>query len=235
MVARGRQITRDEFFYVRQNNYDEHAELAIPDYRQMHEVLVKILLAIWPNHPPLRVLDLGAGTGKTSGVILDKFRGATVKAVDLFEEMLEHAKLRLEEFEDRVEYVQGDFMEIELGEGYDVCVSSLAVHHQTAEGKQELFERIFKALAPGGRFLMIDWVRLEEPTLHELSFEVAAENLQRAGLPARIEKAWKRHWRNKNIPETVPDLCSWLQKAGFRRAECVIKHYEIALICAEKE
>jgi tRNA (cmo5U34)-methyltransferase len=182
----------------------------------------------------LRVLDLGCGTGKTAAVFLATYPRATVRAVDLFEEMLKHARARLARFRDRVEYVQGDLRHVALGSAYDVCASALAIHHLLADEKRELFSRIYEALEPGGRFLMIDWTKFRSFDLQSLAAEVAERHAIRSVPKAEIVRAWIEHWREKNVPETVEDLTAWLLEAGFSSAECVMRYYGIALICAEK-
>lgn len=226
-----RQIGADEFFYVLQDDYDEHIELAIPFYKLMHAELIRCLP---PAVGGLRVLDLGAGTGKTAGAILASRPNVTVTAIDLFESMMTHARARLVRFSDQVGYVVGDFMEVDLGRDYDVCVSSLAIHHQTAEGKKELFGRVYRALKSTGRFVIIDWTKFGSALLQELAAETAARHAEQAVPKAEIAQAWIRHWKEKNIPDSVEDLCAWLRDAGFSGAECVIRFYGIALICAEK-
>ncbi len=225
------QICRDDFFFVVQDNYDEHIELAVPFYRQMHEELVSLCPK---TDGPLRVLDLGCGTGKTSAVFLANFPGTTVRAVDLFEEMLSHARARLTKFRDRVEYVQGDFRQVPLGGGYDVCASALAIHHLLADEKRDLFFRIFQALAPGGRFLMIDWTKFRNVELQSLAAGVAERHAIETVPRAEIVRAWIEHWRGKNLPQSIEDLTTWLSEAGFPSAECVMRYYGMALICAEK-
>ena len=148
-----RPITDKDFFYVIQDNYDEHIELAIPFYQAMHAEIRRYLPQ---KGVPLRVLDLGCGTGKASAMILQQYPNATVRAIDLFEEMLKHARARLEPFAGQIEYVQGDFREVPLGGSYDVCVSALAFHHLIEVEKKEMFRRVFMSLNASGRFLMID-------------------------------------------------------------------------------
>jgi tRNA (cmo5U34)-methyltransferase len=125
-------------------------------------------------------------------------------------------------------------MEVSLGRDFDVCVAALAIHHQDASGKQELFRRIHAALAPGGRFLMIDWTRFKDPGLQELSFRVAETHLKTQVTDRRIVEEWAEHWRHKNRPETLDDLTSWLHAASFGSVECVVRFHGMALICAEK-
>jgi len=224
-------ISKEDFFYVLKDNYDEHIELAIPFYREMHKEIVRFVPA---GITSMRALDLGCGTGKTSAIILQNFPASTVRAIDLFDEMLRHARARLSPFEGRVEYVQGDFRSIPLGGAYDVCVSALAIHHHTPEEKRETFKRIGEALSPAGRFIMIDWTKFESPFVQRLSAAVAEQHARSSVPDEEVVEAWCEHWREKNIPDTVANLVEWLEDAGFAHAECTVRYYGTAMIVAEK-
>lgn len=226
-----RSIGSDEFFYVLQDNYDEHIELAIPMYREMHAELVRCA----PEEcSRFSVLDLGCGTGKTAAVFLASFPDSTVVGIDLFEGMLTHARRRLSPFGGRVSLHAGDFRTAPLGTGFCVVVSALAIHHCTPDEKQDLFRRVHEALEPGGRFLMMDWTKFTSPSLQETSALVSEKHArQQVDDPAIVDE-WVSHWRAKNRPETVPDLLTWLLEAGFSSADCVMRYYGMALICAEK-
>ena len=230
-----RQVSKEEFFYVIDDNYDEHAELAIPNYTALHEDLARMVGRIWQRDHPLRLLDLGAGTGKTTEIILTRFPNAKAVAVDKFPEMLSHAEVRLGRFTDRVEYLIGDFMDIDFGLDFDLCVSSLAIHHQDPTGKQELFEKVFNALRPGGVFSMIDWIKFNDPEMQQFSFEVAEEHVRKSlNSNPEIMSEWVEHWRYLNIPDSLEDQLSWLKNCGFQYADCISRFYGIALLYGRK-
>lgn len=251
----GRQVTRDEFFYVMQDNYDAHAELAIPGYREMHTALVDLLGRVWRSDDvALRVLDLGAGTGKTTAAILRRFGKSHAVCIDLFDEMLSHAADRFAQedgMRERVELRSADFMTADLGSGFDLCVSALAIHHQDPPGKRSLFREVYQALRPGGYFCIIDWVKFGEQWKNEAALAAAESHvrvaLERAGREGRqripdsvasnwteVADAWVEHWRTKNLPDTEDDLCSWLEAAGFRQFFCAVRHFGMAFIYAVK-
>lgn len=230
----GRHVTREEFFYVIKDNYDEHAELAIPGYKEMHSAMVDFLTRRYRPEAPLRLLDLGAGTGKTTACILDAFPDASAVCIDLFGEMLAHAEQRLSSsgVRDRARLVQADFMKEPLGSEFDVCVSALAVHHQDGVGKKSLFRRIERSLKPGGHFCMIDWVRFDSEQMNEAALDAAEAHVRRAA--PRIADDWVQHWRELNRPDTERELCEWLRDAGFSCAFCAVRHFGMAFIYASK-
>ncbi|MEI7909475.1 MAG: methyltransferase domain-containing protein [Verrucomicrobiota bacterium] len=228
-----REIDQNEFFYVQKDNYDEHVELAIPLYREMHQEMVRILRSK-ENIVPWTTLDLGSGTGKTSAAILSSFSVARLDAMELFDSMQRHAEERLRKNADRVRFLTGDFMELPFDGPYDVCVSALAIHHQRPAGKQFLFRKIHDALAPGGIFIMIDWTNFSDPTSNELAFQSACDTVLTNVRDDVIIGNWIEHWRTKNIPNTVEDQCQWLRLAGFDNVEVILRFWGMAMLVARK-
>lgn len=226
-----KRIEKSEFFFVVEDNYDEHAELAIPGYVEMHEALA---LCVPEKDGEMHVLDLGCGTGKTSYVFLHRFPQCYVVGVDLFEEMLRRARKLLQDFGDRFSPVRGDLREVPFGEGRDVCVAALALHHLPAPEKREVFRRVFRCLAPGGRFLMIDWTRFDNPALQEAAAKEAERRVRLKVPDPHIVSAWVQHWREKNLPETIEDLTQWMRAAEFSSVECVMRNLGMALLVGEK-
>ncbi|MDR4507776.1 MAG: class I SAM-dependent methyltransferase [Candidatus Brocadiaceae bacterium] len=226
-----RDITKNDFFFIKEDNYDEHIELAIPLYKEMHRELVRFADR---GKESLKILDLGGGTGKTSYVLLKVYPKSQVKFIDLFDEMIQRAKVRLSPYESNVDYVKGDFMDLCLGEGYDICVASLSIHHQTPEGKRHLFSKVYNALSNDGTFLIIDWTNFTDPAINELAASVAEESAASSISNEQVVEEWCDHWRTKNIPDTVENICKWLHEAGFAYTECVVRYFGIALIYAQK-
>jgi tRNA (cmo5U34)-methyltransferase len=224
-------LTRHEFFYVEEDNYDEHCSYSIPFYREMHAELVAMAGGNTENP---RLLDLGCGTGTTTRELLDQYPDASVSCIDLFEEMLNHARGKLAAYGDQVSYICGDFRTITLPAPTDICVTSLALHHILPDEKKRLFEKIFKCLRPGGKFLMLDWSRFENKTVQERAYQQAADHVRQSGASRKTTEDWIYHWKHLNIPDTVEDMNSWLKQAGFKHAECVIRNYGICLLMAEK-
>lgn len=110
----------------------------------------------------VRVLDLGAGTGETATAVLRRFPGARVTLLDTSGRMLRIALRRLPP-ENVDDVVLGDIIHALPAGAFHLVVSGLAVHHLHTTEKQGLFGRVRAGLEPGGRFVMGDVVRPEDP------------------------------------------------------------------------
>ena len=161
---------------------DTYAELiceAIPAYDELQE---RIAAATEGVHAR-RILDLGTGPGATARRVLARHPNARVVATDESERML--ARIELPGVERIVRRLEDSLP----GGPFDLVVSALAVHHLDADGKRDLFARVYAALRPGGRFVLGDVV-------------VADESV------APLTEGY-------DMPDRADDQLEWLRAAGF--------------------
>lgn len=105
-----------------------------------------------------RVLEIGSGEGDSALPILAR-TDARLELLDVSEEMLEIARERLKSYAARTTFVCEDAYDyLSRGGSYDVIFSAWTVHNFKQEDKIKLFEAIYKNLAPGGIFLLLDKV-----------------------------------------------------------------------------
>jgi SAM-dependent methyltransferase len=185
--------------------YAETVRAEIPAYEKFQELVVLAAYAEWRSG---RVLELGTGTGETARRLLERLDGAEIVSVDESAEMLAVAAAVLPA--ERVRLVQGRLQD-PLPEGFfDLVVSALAIHHLDDDEKAELFARIRAALGPGGRFVLADVVVPEQPS--------------QALIP--LTPGYDK-------PSPLEDQLRWLRDAGFRAADVVWRHDDLAIVVAE--
>jgi len=115
-----------------------------------------------PNDAPIRVLDIGAGYGILSAEVLRRFPNARVTLQDISEAMFDHARERLAVHAGRVGFVVSDFSKPDWTEaldgGYDVALSSIAIHNLYDDGLiATVYRQVCDLLNPGGAFLNLDY------------------------------------------------------------------------------
>ena len=105
-------------------------------------------------------LDLGAGTGAASRVILETHPRSTGILADFSAEMMRAGEPQLQPFAGRYRHVEFDLTTgqwpAEIPAAVDAAVTSMCVHHLTDERKQGLFAEIFEHLVPGGWYFNFD-------------------------------------------------------------------------------
>lgn len=122
---------------------------------------------LWNGEPPspCRVLDIGAGSGVWSLALARRVPHAQVTVAD-WPAVIEKATKKFvarENATDRYSYLPGNFREADFGEsGFDVVYLGHICHSEGAENSRKLFERIHRALKPGGRLVIADMVPDEE-------------------------------------------------------------------------
>jgi SAM-dependent methyltransferase len=106
-----------------------------------------------------RSLSLGCGHGWTEREAIQLGLAKRFDAVDISEEAIEVAArvAQDEGLDDRIRYWQADLNTIELEPGaYGVVVAAMVLHH--VERLEHLLDQISAALAPGGLFLVNEYI-----------------------------------------------------------------------------
>ena len=169
-----------DFFDARIEGYEAHQLNTIDDAAEFYPFTAGQL----PQTPGARVLDLGCGTGLELGYYFELVPTAHVTGVDLAPGMLEELRKK---FPDKsLNLVLGSYFDVPLGEeAFDAAVSVESLHHFTQAEKTPLYARLWKALKPGGYFLLTDYFAASEEE----------ERARRAEL-LRLK-------REQNLPENV--------------------------------
>src|SRR5579875_80258 len=114
-------------------------------------------------------VDLGAGTGAASRVVLDRYPRARAVLGEYSPQMTAEGRRELSAYEGRFTYVELDLTKPEWPEPMpsraDAVITSLSVHHLPDSRKRELFGEILDHLAPGGWYLNYDNVAAGDPVV----------------------------------------------------------------------
>lgn len=213
-----------EQFEQRAFDYDGLIPRLIPRYREQHDLILQLIP--FETNAHIKVLDLGAGTGILSALILQAFPQANVLAFDIAEKMLKVCQTNLSAYQERLTLQQGNFAEDNFGNGYDLVVSGLAIHHLDSAGKQTLFKKLFQSMNSGGILLIRDIVTAATPRLTE-----QYEQLWRQYMKANREDdaAWFQKYLEEDIPSSVEEQTRWLSEAGFADTACHWRHLNFAI------
>lgn len=186
-----------DFFRARVGKYEEHMRLWQNAYKRLAELI--------PAEAET-MLDLGCGTGLELDAIFARRKDLAVTGIDLCSEMLE----KLRQKHPGVQIICGDYFQTELGERvYDCAVSVESLHHFRPERKQSLYERIYRALKPGGVFFLVDYMACcnEE---ERLLMDVCWEKRRQQGISEDV-------FIHFDTPVTVEHEKTLLCGAGFAR------------------
>ena len=106
-----------------------------------------------------RMLDIGGASGTFAIAFAQAEPGLHAEILDL-PAVLPMALKRIQEagLQDRVTVRPGDLCRDDLGQGYDLILLSAICHMLDEAENRELFRRVARALAPGGRVVLRDFL-----------------------------------------------------------------------------
>lgn len=218
-----------EHFGKQAGDYVKLMERLVPEYIKQQEFLCKLIP--FDRSDAIRALDLGAGPGVLSELVLNMFPQAKVFVFDLTEEMLTVCKQRLSEFEGRFTIKQGNFKKDSFGVGYDVILAGLTLQHLTNEERKNMFLRLYDALNENGIFLAREVIVDEDPFVTEWHYSLWRSFMRANG---EDDAFWFEKHREKGHPVSVDRQIAWLKDAGFMHTACHWRYWNFAIISGRK-
>lgn len=223
----------DQAFNATIDYYDGWIRKAVPGYDEMFAIARELLP--FPEGTEVDVLDLGAGTGLFSRLVLGKYPRGRFVLVDVAEKMLDVARERFRgqpgQFICRVD----DYRSLREEECFDLVISAFSIHHLADPDKRTLFARVHAALRTGGIFLNIDQIRGATPALQELYCDTWLTKVREAGASEEEVQAGINRRLAFDREATLLDQLYWLEEAGLADADCVYKNYLMGLFYAVKK
>ncbi|HMC07187.1 MAG TPA: class I SAM-dependent methyltransferase [Solirubrobacterales bacterium] len=140
-------------FHMNPKTYPDEIRAEVPRYDELQAAAIDAI-----PFPPRGVLELGVGTGETTGRLLKRYPDARITGLDAQPEMVFAAReLGIE--------VRLARMEDPLPDGpWDLVLSVLSVHHLDEERKRDLFRRVREQ----ARAMVMGDVVLADPQLTPL-------------------------------------------------------------------
>jgi RimJ/RimL family protein N-acetyltransferase/ubiquinone/menaquinone biosynthesis C-methylase UbiE len=206
--------------------YDQLRRILIPCFDDFYGTAVEVIP--FNRTTPLKVLDLGAGTGLYSGMVQAVFPNAEFTLLDLATEMLEKAKTRFGEMGKSPRFLTGDYVETDWDGSYDLVISGLSIHHLSDADKERLYHKIFHALKPGGMFINADQVLGKTPKLEQCYRQQWLDSIRARGISEEELNAAKKRMEYDRMA-TLDAQLGWLKAAGFQNVDCWYKNFSFAV------
>ena len=160
----------------------------------------------------VKVLDIAAGHGMFGITIARRNPAAQVVALD-WPAVLAVAMENAKKFgvADRVTPKAGSAFETEYGDGYDFVLLTNILHHFDPPGCETMLRRVHKALKPGGKTIMLEFVPNEDrvsPPLAAMFSLIMLANTDAgdAYTFAELERMAKNAGFAKSTLQQVPDM-----------------------------
>ena len=193
------------FFDARLDEYETHQLNCIDSAREFYPFTAACL-----PKAPARILDLGCGTGLELEFYFRIAPAAEVTGIDLAPGMLAALKIK---FPDKaLTVVQGSYFDVPFGENvFDAAVSVESLHHFTKEEKEPLYAKLYRALKPGGYFILTDYFALSDEEERQHRNALLRLKAEQGGADNELY-----HY---DTPLTVAHETEALRAAGFASVE----------------
>ncbi|MCK9152461.1 class I SAM-dependent methyltransferase [Methanobacterium alcaliphilum] len=203
--------------------YDGFILKIIPAYVEMTDALTSAIP--FDEKKPIKILDLGCGTGNISKKLKTRYPNSRITCVDMAENMIKMAQNKLSDFSE-ISYVLSDFRKLVMDEDYDVVISSLALHHlETNEDKKKFYKKIYSALIQGGVFYNADTVLGPTEYLQNLYLDKWKQFMNLNISMEEINNKWIPLHHKEDKPAKMGEHIEWLKEVGFKNVEVVWKYY----------
>ena len=209
--------------------YDEQRKKLIPCFDDFYGIATALANS---NKKSPAILDLGAGTGLLSSMLLNKFPDASLTLIDISEKMLDIAKLRLQSYSN-VNYIVDDYTNYIAQEQYDIIVSALSIHHLSDAQKYELYKNSYSNLTDAGIFINADQVHGTTTYLDSLYKSDWKNKVEASDLSEEeIASAYERTKLDKM--SSLEDQLMSLKSIGFSDVDCIYKYYNFVVLYGRK-
>ncbi len=204
------------------------------------DLLLTILAAEY--RPGDTIIDVGIGAGHVEAMLFERVLEAQVLGIDSSEPMVELAHARLSNYRHQYSVVMHDLREISTLQlppvRYSLAFSVQTIHNVEDQYKRETFAFLYRTLAPGGLFLLLDRIAVDTPNLYDV-YKAVWSRLVRVHGTGKIEgETYQEHLDSVHtrgdLPINLEQHLEWLHEAGFEAA-CLHLHGNRALFAARKE
>lgn len=215
--------------------FDDMIQRSVPFYSEI--IKNQALLSSRFYKDNTKIYDLGCSNGNYASALIStmKDRNFKLTAIDNSSPMIDLFIKRTDAFGSagRIEALVADIRDI-VFEKSSVIVANLTLQFIPPKDRDDIINRIYESLIPGGIFLLTEKTVNESNELAELQQEIYYGFKEENGY-STIEISRKREaLENVLIPETVKCHEKRLNNAGFEKIELWFKWYHFAAFLCVK-
>lgn len=122
---------------------------------RIHDAVIESLAI----RPGMRLLELGAGTGRLAIELKRRHPSVQLDAIDADRSMIARARRNAARAKVHIAFREGDMTRLPASAAYDGIFSTMVFHHLSPPAKRAALVAARTALAPGGRFVVGDFGR----------------------------------------------------------------------------
>ena len=192
--------------------------------------------AKYANPNATDLLDIGCGAGNYTLKMLSKIPDLNCVLNDLSMPMLQKAEERiLPQTRGTVTLIQDDMRNLDLLDNhFDIILAAATLHHLRDDEDWDLmFNKIYKALKPGGSFWVSDLVAHHSRFINKLFEDKYSRHLETLGGPEYRQKVLD-YVSYEDTPRSLNYQLALLEKVGFCTIDVLHKNSSFAAFGAIK-
>lgn len=182
--------------------------------------------AKYANPHAKELLDIGCGAGNYTLKMLSKIADLNCVLNDLSMPMLQKAKERiLPNTKGTVTLIQEDMRNLDLPDDhFDIILAAATLHHLRDDDDWELmFNKIYKALKPGGSFWISDLISHHSVFINKMFEDKYSSYLEALGGPEYRQKVLD-YVNYEDTPRSLNYQLALLSKVGFSSIDVLHKN-----------
>jgi tRNA (cmo5U34)-methyltransferase len=182
--------------------------------------------AVAASSPVRTVLDIGCGAGNNTLKLLQCVPEFDCDLVDLSQNMIDRAQERVASLnKGRTRIYQGDIRSLDLAENsYDVILAAAVLHHlRDDDDWKQVFNKLYRLLAPGGSVWITDLVSHESSEIHAMMRDRYGEYLVGIGGEEYRDLVFE-YIEQEDSPRAVMYQLELLREVGFTQVELLHKN-----------
>lgn len=212
-------------------DYDSARKQLIPCFDDFYGIALDLIGQL--NRDPIKVLDLGAGTGLFAYLVAQHYPNSSFTLCDISPRMLDEAQSRFDGSGVTVEYLEQDYVAEPVNGKFDLIISALSIHHLTDQEKQQLFINLYSNLNSDGLFINADQALGATQTIEQTYRDVWLKQVREKGVSeAALSAALERMKQDKM--STLSQQLSWLEQAKFAEVNCWYQNYSFVVYSGRK-
>lgn len=206
----------------------ETGQVSTIDAKISLELITEAARRIVPSAKNL--LDIGCGAGNYTLMMLEKRPGLNCTLVDLSMPMLIRARERVSASRcGTIETIQSDMRGLALQDNhYDIVLAGAVLHHLRDDNDwEDTFRKFYKAIKPGGCFMISDLVTQDHPALTDYTWERYGDYLESIGGTDYRNKVMD-YIAKEDSPRSVTYQIDLMKRVGFSHVEILHKNMSFA-------
>jgi tRNA (cmo5U34)-methyltransferase len=230
----------------------EDYELVIPAFPNYHNIQT-LGVEETRKHTIVKdapfIIEIGCGTGETTQLLHEAIPNATIFGIDNEPAMLEQARTRFKEIENpaqgAVEFFEFDALQYVTEHRKerpkcDIIISAQTTHNFENSYRREFYKGAFNCLWPGGTYIAIDKIPVNDEAQRELHFATHLGRIAKTLLEAErkdLSDYWLEHSLEDNKPERIQlegETLEKLSQTGFRDVQIAHRMEIDAVLIAYK-